>query len=153
VRTLYAIVSELGVSLDEMIFADGAGGRRAPQRTESEGPVQRAADRPVIELESGVRWERLGAWKDMDIEYLYAIYEVGGESSPADALVRHNGREFGVVLEGRLNVTVGFDEHVLDAGDSISFDSSTPHRLHNESEEVVQAIWVVVGRGRAFSSS
>jgi quercetin dioxygenase-like cupin family protein len=89
----------------------------------------------------------------MDIEYLYAIYSIGGESSPGDALVRHNGREFGVVLEGRLNVTVGFDEHVLDAGDSISFDSTTPHRLHNEGSDPAHAIWVVVGRGAAFSHS
>jgi mannose-6-phosphate isomerase-like protein (cupin superfamily) len=135
-----------------MVFT-GEDRRRTRPPAESEGSVQRAADRPVIELESGVRWERLSAWEDMDMEYLYAIYEVGGESSPVDALVRHNGREFGVVLEGRLNVTVGFDEHVLEAGDSISFDSTTPHRLHNEGDAVVQAIWVVYGRSKAFSSS
>ena len=151
VRTLYAIASELGVSLDEMIFPAAAGLRRRPAATE--GPVQRAHDRPVIELESGVRWERLSAWKDLDMEYLYAVYEAGGESSPADALVRHQGREFRVVRDGTLHVRVGFDEHVLEPGDSISFESTTPHRLHNDGSAVVHAIWVVVGRGGAFSSS
>ncbi len=41
---------------------------------------------------------------------------------------------------------VGFEDHVLGPGDSISFDSSVPHRLHNDGEETVHAIWVVIGR-------
>jgi len=60
--------------------------------------------------------------------------------------MRHNGREFGVVLAGELGVKVGFEDYVLRPGDSIAFDSSIPHRLHNDAEEVVTAIWIVVGR-------
>lgn len=164
VRTLYAIVSELGVSLDEL-FAPPAKtpAARAPApapssrsrsrstraTTESETPndrVQRAHDRRAIELESGVRWERLTAWNDPDVEFLDATYAVGGASSPEGTLVRHNGREFGTVISGRLGVTVGFEEYALEPGDSISFESSTPHRLHNDGEDAVHAIWVVFGR-------
>jgi transcriptional regulator with XRE-family HTH domain len=164
VRTLYAIVSELGVSLDEL-FAPPASSQAA-KPTASEGPsrraarsspgaaapeqstdrVQRAHDRRAIELESGVRWERLTAWNDPDVEFLYATYAVGGASSPEGTLVRHNGREFGTVINGRLGVTVGFEEYVLEPGDSISFESSIPHRLHNDGNVDVQAIWVVFGR-------
>jgi mannose-6-phosphate isomerase-like protein (cupin superfamily) len=108
--------------------------------------VQRATDRAGIELESGVRWERLTTWNDRDVDFLFTKYEVGGASCPPGALVRHNGREFGIVLAGRLGVTVGFEEHVLEPGDSVSFASSVPHRLHNDGDEVVHAIWVVLGR-------
>jgi DNA-binding XRE family transcriptional regulator/mannose-6-phosphate isomerase-like protein (cupin superfamily) len=165
VRTLYAIVSELGVSLDELFAPATTVGTVHTQGTSSRGParvvrevgelepgsnrVQRANDRRAIELESGVRWERLTAWNDPDVEFLYATYEVGGASSPEGTLVRHNGREFGTVVGGRLGVTVGFEEYVLEPGDSISFESSTPHRLHNDSGEAVHAIWVVLGRYRA----
>ena len=45
-----------------------------------------------------------------------------------------------------LGITVGFEDYVLEPGDSISFESTIPHRLHNEGDEVVTAIWVVVGR-------
>lgn len=162
VRTLYAMVSELGVSLDE-VFAPPrrpGGGRPAAGTASKESAagtnevasasgdrrVQRARDRPVIELESGVRWERLTAEADPQVEFLYAIYDVGGASSSDGQLVRHNGREYGVVISGRLGVTVGFEEYLLGSGDSISFESSTPHRLHNDGEEVVHAIWVVLGR-------
>jgi len=108
--------------------------------------VQRAADRPAIQLNSGVRWERLMFWGDEDVEFLEAIYEPGGASSPDDALVRHNGHEFGHILSGTLRVIVGFDEYVLGPGDSITFPSSTPHRLVNAGPETVRAIWVVRDR-------
>jgi transcriptional regulator with XRE-family HTH domain len=164
VRTLYAIVSELGVSLDEMFTpgaedaegqavrsaADGRRGTSAAAPTSAPpaglGRVQRANERRVIDLGSGVRWERLTTWNDRDVDFLYAIYEAGGSSSPDGSLMRHNGREFGIVLSGTLGVKVGFEEYVLGPGDSIAFDSSVPHRLHNDGDEVVTAIWMVLGR-------
>lgn len=166
VRTLYAIVSELGVSLDDVFAPAGKGSDghslpsspRASRRkvsstaeagrgpAEGDGRVQRAAERRVIDLGSGVHWERLTTWNDRDVDFLYTTYEAGGSSSPDGSLMRHNGREFGIVLAGRLGVTVGFEEHVLDPGDSIAFDSSIPHRLHNDGDEVVTAIWMVLGR-------
>jgi transcriptional regulator with XRE-family HTH domain len=149
VRTLYAIVNELGVSLDDVFSRENSGVRTTRGRGKKQAggdAVQRAHDRSVIDLGSGVHWERLTTWNDRDVDFLYAIYEPGGASSPDESLVRHNGREFGIVVSGSLGVTVGFDEYVLEPGDSISFDSSVPHRLHNEGEEVVHAIWVVLGR-------
>ncbi len=161
VRTLYAMVSELGVSLDDVFMLEPASTSPSPAAVRGthaqgsapldtaaapEGRVQRAADRRAIELESGVRWERLTTWNDRDLEFLYTVYEVGGASSPDGALVRHNGREFGTVISGELGVTVGFEEYVLGPGDSISFESSIPHRLHNDGDQVVNAIWVVLGR-------
>jgi transcriptional regulator with XRE-family HTH domain len=158
VRTLYAMVSELGVSLDEL-FAPAEHdeppslGERlnaptpiVPDITGDGGIVQRAAERNVIDLEAGVRWERLTTRNDREVEFLHTVYPAGSESSPADSLVRHNGREFGVVLTGRLNVTVGFDDYVLGPGDSVFFESTIPHRLHNDGTEDVTAVWVVLGR-------
>jgi transcriptional regulator with XRE-family HTH domain len=165
VRTLYAIVSELGVSLDE-VFSPSAAGRdghslaasargrqqvagvasTGPGVPEGHGRVQRLADRRKIDLGSGVHWERLTTWDDRAVDFLSTTYEAGGSSSPDGSLMRHNGREFGVVLTGELGVTVGFEEHVLGPGDSIAFESSIPHRLHNDGDEVVTAIWIVLGR-------
>jgi transcriptional regulator with XRE-family HTH domain len=158
VRTLYAIVTELGVSLDELFApADGDGPVKAvPLPAEDEtrppvgfGRVQRAVDRDVIDLGSGVRWERLTTWNDRDVEFLHAVYEAGGSSSPDGSLMRHNGRELGIVLTGQLGVKVGFEDTVLGPGDSIAFDSTIPHRLHNDGDEVATAIWIVLGRHHA----
>jgi transcriptional regulator with XRE-family HTH domain len=153
VRTLYAFVSEFGVTVDEVLFDQAPPDEASASLSESSasvaGPglaVQRADGRPAISLNSGVTWERLMFWADEDVEFIEATYEPGGASSPADALVRHSGHEFGHVLSGTLRVIVGFDEFVLGPGDSITFPSSTPHRLGNDGTETVRAIWVVRGR-------
>ena len=92
VSTLYAIVTELQMSLDKLF---GGGAERPRRRSKARrrvrttadverGRVQRSGARSVIDLESGVRWERLTATPDPDTDFLYVVYEVGGSSSPGD---------------------------------------------------------------------
>ena len=148
VRTLYAFAAEFGVTVDEVLFEQGPPPRSKRAQTAA-GPglaVQRAEGRPAIALNSGVTWERLMFWADEDVEFIEATYAPGGASGPPDSLLRHNGHEFGHVLSGTLRVVVGFDEFVLGPGDSITFPSSTPHRLSNDGAEPARAIWVIRGR-------
>ena len=148
VSTLYAIVSELGMSLDELFASDGARATVSRHATARDEPrVQRSGTRSAIELESGVRWERLTPAPDPAVDFLYVEYAVGGASSGTEHFIRHAGREYGIVLSGALEVTVGFDTYVLDPGDSICFDSTTPHRLRNAGEVPVTGVWFTTGRG------
>jgi uncharacterized cupin superfamily protein len=100
----------------------------------------------VIRLASGVVWERLTTESVPGIDFLYVTYEVGGASSPEHEFQRHGGHEWGFVVSGTLGVTIGFDEHILGPGDSISIDSTVPHRLYNRGTEPVHGIWFVLGR-------
>jgi transcriptional regulator with XRE-family HTH domain len=150
VATLWAIVTELGMSLDDL-FAEESGARsdapgHGPGASGAAAPVVGEAEREAIRLATGVRWERLTAEPDPDVDFIFVTYEVGGSSSPEDALVRHAGREYGLVLTGELEVTVGFERRVLGPGASISFPSTTPHRLRNVGDVPVTGVWVVVGR-------
>jgi transcriptional regulator with XRE-family HTH domain len=140
VATLWAIVTELGMSLDDLFAPE----RRSPQAPSL--PVVSAEAREKLQLAPGVRWERLTANDDPDVDFIWVAYEAGGSSSADDAMIRHAGREYGLVLSGRLEVTVGFERTVLGPGDSISFDSTRPHRLRNAGDEPVTGVWVVVGR-------
>jgi transcriptional regulator with XRE-family HTH domain len=144
VSTLYAMVAELDVSLDELLFNE----RRPPSAAPSSvaDPIQRGNERHRIRLASGVLWERLTTVSEPGVEFLYVIYEVGGASSPADAFQRHSGHEWGYVISGTLEVVIGFDRHVLEAGDAVSLDSRIPHRLANIGDTPVHAIWYVMGR-------
>jgi transcriptional regulator with XRE-family HTH domain len=161
VSRLYAIVSELGMSLDELFGEDDPSELDAPDNDETpkntrrdqalppadfedSRRAQRAGTRKAIELESGVRWERLTPFPDAEADFLYVVYDVGGSSS--DQFIRHPGREYGLVLHGTLEVTVGFDTYMLEPGDSISFDSTAPHRLRNAGDEPVTCVWFVTGR-------
>jgi mannose-6-phosphate isomerase-like protein (cupin superfamily) len=60
--------------------------------------------------------------------------------------MRHDGREYGYIISGTLGIRIGFQEYELKPGDSIAFDSTTPHRLFNKGDVPVHAIWFVVGR-------
>jgi transcriptional regulator with XRE-family HTH domain len=148
VSTLYAIASELDVSLDELLFED----RRATPSSADEAAsatrervLQVRETRKRIRLASGVTWDRLTTASETDTEFLYVTYEVGGASSH-DGFQRHQGHEWGFVIEGTLEVQIGFEVFVLRPGDAVSFESTTPHRLANTGDEPVHAIWFVLGR-------
>jgi len=142
VSTLYAIVTELGMTMSD-VFGEQPE-ERIVQR--SDGLAEHPETRRVINLASGVRWERLTRDSDRDVEFLYVVYPVGAESCPADALMTHGGKEYGYVSSGTLGVQVGFEEYELGPGGSIAFDSSSPHRLWTIGDDPVHAIWVVIGR-------
>ena len=103
-------------------------------------------NRAVINLETGVHWERLTATSDALVEFLTVVYPPGAASCDEDSLVRHGGKEYGYVTRGRLGVRIGFDEYELGPGMAVSFDASAPHRLWAIGDQPAEAIWVVVGR-------
>jgi mannose-6-phosphate isomerase-like protein (cupin superfamily) len=113
----------------------------APSTGFAMAQVVHASARPTIVLKGGVTWARLTAAAESDAEFLEITYACGATSG--EHLSHHAGREFGLILEGELVVQLGFQEITLTAGDSIVFDSTTPHRLTNNSTEPMRALWVV----------
>jgi mannose-6-phosphate isomerase-like protein (cupin superfamily) len=65
--------------------------------------------------------------------------------------MRHNGMEYGYILSGTLEVSIGFDTYLIGPGDSISFDCTQPHRFATAGNEPVEAVWFVVGRRNTLS--
>jgi transcriptional regulator with XRE-family HTH domain len=159
VGVLYALATELDSSLDHLLFGadqrrtaaatspspggEQAGGGQGPAPS-GPGIVQRAGGRSIIDLASGVRWERLTPGADAMADFLEVIYSPGGHSTDERRPLRHDGREYGLVISGTLQANVGFESYELGPGDSIAFDSSTPHEYLNKTGEPVDAIWVVI---------
>ena len=159
VGVLYSLATELGSSLDYLLFGSGAGpdgvpaaappavaAGAAPDPAAAPSPaiVQRGCDRRIIDLASGVRWERLTPQSEAMTDFLEVIYSPGGHSTDERRPLRHDGREYGLIISGTLQANVGFESYELGPGDSIAFDSSTPHEYLNKTGEIVRAIWVVV---------
>ena len=116
------------------------------QNADPGSPVQRGDRRHELRM-AGAVWGRLTADHDAENDFLHVVYSPGGESCPADSLIHHRGLEYGIVVSGTLGVQVGFRRYELNAGDSVSFESTTPHRLHNPADVDSVSIWMVVGRG------
>src|SRR4029453_8826884 len=141
VSTLYAIVTELGMTMSDVF------GERPEERVvqPGDGLAERPETRPVINLASGVRWERLTHERDPEVEFLYVVYPVGAASCPEDALMTHGGKEYGYGVSGTLGGRGGLQGEELGPGGAIAFDSSSPHRLWAVGGEPVHAIWGRIG--------
>ena len=164
---VYTLANELGISLDFLFGTDDVepgelprlpGDLSAPgaasypevrpwgraRGADGAGLVQRAADRNTIELSTGVRWERLTPTHDSTVDFIEVVYEPGGQSSENGRAVRHDGREYLYVLQGELEVAVGFETLRLAEGDSLAFDPATPHHYRNPTTGTVRVLSVVV---------
>lgn len=108
------------------------------------GPVVRAGAGRMLTLDSGVTWELLGEVPRRSVDFLRITYPPGGTSSSNGGLMRHPGCEYGYLMHGELVLTLGFDEFVLRPGDTISFDSATPHAYRNVQDEPAIGVWFVL---------
>jgi transcriptional regulator with XRE-family HTH domain len=174
VRSLYGIASALAVSVDHF-FPDSSNHRAVESLNTGESEVLTASEmrdarlsgatelvaefsypeapaslvvhansRPTIDLKGGVTWSRLTALAEKGAEFLEINYAPGAISGVS--MSHHEGREFGLILEGELVVELGFESYTLKEGDSIIFESTTPHRLTNKTSGQTRAIWVVLSR-------
>jgi len=173
VRSLYSIASALAVSVD-YFFPEQSNGQSVENLDEkskgeltarerrnarlndesiataefmhpiSSSPIIHAVTRPTIELNGGVTWSRLTSLAEKDAEFLEISYEPGAISGAN--MSHHGGREFGFILEGELIIELGFESYTLEAGDSIIFESATPHRLINNGTLPMRAVWVVLNQ-------
>jgi transcriptional regulator with XRE-family HTH domain len=146
VSTLWSIATELRQPVADLFSSSDGETEPQPGGTPKTAPVQPHETRKSVTLAGGVRWERLTSASDDELDFIYVVYPPGAESCPENALTRHGGREFGYVISGTLAVEIGFDEYVLRANDSISFDSATPHRLRSVDDEPAIAVWAVMHR-------
>jgi transcriptional regulator with XRE-family HTH domain len=105
--------------------------------------VTRPGERKRLEMDTGVVWEQLATNTGAGLDFMCIFYPPHSTSTNDKRMLQHSGSEFGYLLEGELEVTVGFDVVVLRAGDAIGFDSSTPHLLVNKSDVPARGIWFV----------
>ena len=105
--------------------------------------VTRPGERHVLEMDSGVIWQRLVDNTGTGLDFIEIIYPPHSSSTNDQRMLRHSGFEFGWLIEGQLEVTVGFEVLTLRAGEAIGFDSAVPHLLANRTDAVVRGIWCV----------
>jgi uncharacterized cupin superfamily protein len=107
------------------------------------GPLVRPNEREILELDSGVTWERLGHVPGVEVDFLLVTYPPGSSSSSTGQLMRHTGTEYGYLIQGELIMTLGFDDYLLGPGDAINFRSATPHRYRNDGDVPAVGVWFV----------
>jgi uncharacterized cupin superfamily protein len=94
-------------------------------------------------MDSGVIWEQLATNGDGNLDFMEIIYPPGSSSTNDARMLRHQGIEYGYLLNGELEITYGFDKYTLRAGESMALDSTVPHLLTNHGSEPARGIWAV----------
>jgi transcriptional regulator with XRE-family HTH domain len=99
----------------------------------------RPAQRKILETTPGVRMELL-AWGHTAMEpHLFRVRPGGGSG----ASYAHEGEEFLHVLRGEFEIWLHSGEHYrLKPGDSLYFESSTPHRWKNPGRRETWLLWI-----------
>ena len=93
--------------------------------------VTRKGEGQRIEKAHGMTYYNLAAsFKNRIAEPLYVKSVFSEEAQHRDIeLTTHTGQECDLIIEGKLKVQVGEHKEVLGPGDSIYYDSSTPHGM------------------------
>jgi len=73
-----------------------------------------------------------------NMQILHERYAPGADTGKI--ALHHGGEEGGVVIRGRLQLTVDGDRYVLGAGDAYYFDSSRPHHFRNVGSEECEVV-------------
>jgi transcriptional regulator with XRE-family HTH domain/transposase-like protein len=99
----------------------------------------RPAQRKILETIPGVRMELL-AWGHTAMEpHLFRVRPGGGSGES----YAHEGEEFLHVLRGDFEIWLNSGEHYrLKPGDSLYFESSTPHRWKNPGRSETWLLWI-----------
>ncbi len=99
----------------------------------------RPAQRKILETTAGVRMELL-AWGNTAMEpHLFRVKPNGGSGES----YAHEGEEFLHILRGEFEIWLSNEEHYrLKTGDSLYFESSTPHRWRNPGKTETWLLWV-----------
>jgi len=129
VSMLKRVLDGIPVSLSEFFSGDLDAAERV---------FFRAAELTEI-ADGGVSYRQVGGnLRERAIQLLRERYEPG--AGTGRHALRHEGEECGLILSGRLRVTVGDREQLLGPGDAYYFRSNQPHTFHNPGSEPCELV-------------
>jgi transcriptional regulator with XRE-family HTH domain len=133
IASLTRIASALGVAVSDLFEPDGS--RRPPR-------VLRREARPVLAFGKLGRKYMLTPRPLEHLEVFVGELDPGG-STGEEPYTHGDSEELFLVLSGRVHLQLGADVHELEAGDSIEYRSSVPHRVTNAGETQAEVMWVI----------
>lgn len=121
---LKRVLDTMGVSFAEFFASDN----RQPEK-------YFFAQDELSEIGSGsISFRQVGAdLSESNLQILHECYQPGADTG--QSMLSHEAEEGGIILSGRLEVTVGEQVRTLSAGDAYRFNSRLPHRFRNTGSE------------------
>jgi transcriptional regulator with XRE-family HTH domain len=134
IGTLVAISSVFGVQLPELLG----------KPTRDRDVVTRLADQTVVKGDHGMIHRTVTNDPIRGIEIAFNEYKRGASNSAKP--ITHDGFEYGLVIDGVLEVAIEDQTHVVSAGDLIRYSSDKPHRIASKGQKGARAFWITLRR-------
>jgi transcriptional regulator with XRE-family HTH domain len=134
IATLFKIANFLGKKTS--FFLDDY-----TEERQVESPVVKKKERTILHSKnSRIRYELLNPkLSNAKVEFLEVIVEKGCETGT----YTHDGEEYGIVLEGKLEVILDGKKFAMVPGDSVAFECSRPHGFRNLYKGKTRVIWAI----------
>jgi transcriptional regulator with XRE-family HTH domain len=131
IATLQRLATALGIDVSDLFGADA--------------PRPRVLRRDARDF---VAWGLLGRKALLtpkpfhSLEAVVARFEPGG-STGDEPYTHGDSEELLIVVRGRVHVQLGDEVYEVTAGDSVHYESSTPHRVANAGDETAEVLFVI----------
>ena len=121
---LKRILDAMGVSFAEFFSSDT---RQSEQYFFNRDELSEIGSGPISYLQVGADLS------ESNLQIIYERYEPRADTG--QSMLSHEAEEGGIILSGRLEVTVSDQVRTLSAGDAYRFNSRLPHRFRNTGSE------------------
>lgn len=86
-----------------------------------------------------ISFRQVGDLRGRNLQVLHEKYAPGADTG-GRTMLQHESEEGGVIIKGRIELTVGDRKEILGPGDAYLFDSRIPHRFRNLGDEECEII-------------
>jgi len=133
ITTLRKMATALGVPVVEFLVDPERAPDHGSHRWSTTGIVRRQDRRKLRSAHDHSVIELLSPDTNRQIELVW--FELAPEQEFNEGMMSHPGEEQALVISGTMHLSIGDETFVLNAGDSIAFDCSIPHRVENRGTE------------------
>lgn len=126
ISSLKKVLDGIPISLAEFFTMD-------TPRAESDSPFYSADELPDLG-DGTIHYFLVGQRKDnRQMCIMREVMPPGSDTG--EGMIRHQGEEGGVILQGQVEITIGAQVKTLGPGEAYYFDSNIPHRFRNTGDE------------------
>lgn len=131
--TMRIIADALDISLSHLILDEEASETR-------DSCLMEVRERKILTTQGGVQHQLLS--RNLALPFEFISFEIPLEASTGEELYTHEGLECGLLLEGTIEIQVGDKVFRMKPGDTITLNSSIPHKLSNCGKKTAKGVWV-----------
>jgi transcriptional regulator with XRE-family HTH domain len=131
--TMRIIADALDIPLSRLILDEEA-------NETGDSCLMEVRERKTLTTQGGVQHQLLS--RNLALPFEFISFEIPPGASTGKELYTHEGLECGLLLEGTIEIQVSDKVYRMKPGDTITLNSSVPHKLSNCGKKTAKGVWV-----------